>query len=242
MRSEEMLVLNYRNFSSRLESLFGSLGKSPAALESFARDPAGVFGKHVFPEHNVSAGELNQANRVLFSLLSNPRFLDWSKKFEQKIRDQLKKVGKKVDSAEAIKQLTATLDRAELYKEIAKATLSFADLELIYSMTVIDPDVIRGVLRDPFPPIGPDPLGCDLASVAVEIETFVYAVAAVAVFVVAVAAVAVIPAASVLENVSREDLRRVSNFMTTQLLAHANEVRLSGSLTSVDAAKRGPVV
>jgi hypothetical protein len=247
MRSDELLILNYRNFSERVASVYERLHNSESMKALFVSDPTGLFAKTVFPEYNLTSSELNQGNRLLFSLLSNSRFLEWSKQFEERLKAQLQQITGTSDEAEAMRLFLTTFDRTQLYREIAQATLEFGDLETIFSLTVKDPN---SAVRRPLPldidlviPSNPnpiDPLGSDLADVAVDIETFIYAVAAVAVFIAAVALLVVPPPPSVRETLTREDLMRVTNFMAQQLGEKARTIRQAGLLTSMEGVMKGP--
>jgi len=174
MRAEELLILNYRGYSPRLEGLFQKLHTALSFREIFVKDPAGVFGKEVFPEHHLSPGQINQGNRLLFSLLSHPKFLEWRKRFAEKIQDQVKEVGEKENPAEAARRLIARRDRSQVYKEIAQASLEFVDLAIIHSGRIKNLDRIDLALQPDHLIPGPDSLGGELAEVAVESETFAY--------------------------------------------------------------------
>jgi len=213
MRAEELLILNYRGYSPRLEGLFQKLHTAPSFREIFVKDPAGVFAKEAFPEHNLSPGQINQGNRLLFSLLSNPKFMEWRKRFEEKIQEQVKEAGEKENPAEAARRLIARRDRSQVYKGIAQASLEFIDLAIIHSGRIIDPDSIDLALQPDHLMPGPDPLGGEFAEVAGESETLVYAVAAAAVAAVAVTVLGVGSPATTIEKLSREDLRQPKNRM-----------------------------
>jgi hypothetical protein len=75
------------------------------------------------------------------------------------------------------------------------------------------------------------------ADVAVDIETFIYAVAVAAVFVV----VSIIDFTPIVEpeGVSRVDLQRISSALGDQMTRRAQELRESGALTSPVAARQG---
>lgn len=250
MRADELLILNYRNFSERVGNLYSQLDKSTAMKELLSKNPVGLINKFLFSEYNVSAGEINQGNRLLFSLLSNPKFLKWSERFEEQIKEELKQIPEKeYDENERVKMLFAKLDRSKLYQQLAQATLEFGDFETIYSIIIKDPDSFRrrdfldweNILHPPQPPHPVIVVGCDMADVAVEIETFIYAVAAVAVAAVAVVVVvagALIPA-NVKETLTREDLQRVTNYINNNLIEVANKFRKEGLLGSIDGLKQG---
>lgn len=173
MGTEELLILNYRGYSQRLEGLFQKLHTSPSFRELFVKDPAGVFTKEAFPEHHLSPGQITQGNRLLFTLLSHPKFMELRKRFEEKIQVQVKEAGEMEASAEAAKLLRAKLNRSQISKEIAQASSEFIVLAIIYSGRITDPDNIDLALQPDHLISRPEPLGGELAEVAFESETFV---------------------------------------------------------------------
>jgi hypothetical protein len=253
MRADDLLILDYGDFSERAQELYERMNDSPHIRERLVKDPAGAVNEMLLQGTVTppSRGTINQANRLLYSLLSNQEFMEWSQSYQEKIQEQLRQIAEEHDSEEAFKLLVERIDRSELYREITEAILEHADREILYSIIAIDPDDPRppwpwpprpdpwpGPGPRPWPGPGPDP-GPLLprAAVAVDIEVLIYAVAAVAVFAVAVAAVV---AGAVREGLSREDLFRLSNSLTEQLQARGQELREQGILFDFTSVQRGP--
>lgn len=183
MRSDELLILNYGGFTDKVGGFYRDLNDSEALRELFLKDPAGILSRRLFADSSLqllTAARINQANRLLFSLLSNAKFLAWAREYEKALREryQSPKRPKKAagDEDEATKTLVAKLDRAELYRDLVKATMEFADLEWFYSRMVLDPDRSAPVSPLPVPALlSMDPVVC--------VEVAVYAVAVAAVFI-----------------------------------------------------------
>ena len=112
MNANELLILNQGNFLGGVEELYRQLNSSPAFREQFLLDPAGVLSLTVFTEfESPTVGAINQANRILFSLLSNPKFREWAHGFQQRISAQIDEAAQSADRVEAIKMIVARLDR-----------------------------------------------------------------------------------------------------------------------------------
>ncbi|GEM_PF-2659665 len=248
MRADDLLVLDYAGFS-RHTALFYKKLEAASFRELFVRDPAGVLFDSLFPGYkSPTPGKINQANRMLFSLLSNPKFMDWSKGFQKKLEETAQRAAPQEKPGEAIKLYTVQVDRAKLYQEILEATRSFADVEFFHSAFIADPDdnpcgTVPRPIPLPNPPQPPVPWP-DISimprfggneDVAVEVETLIYAVAVAAVaVVVTVVAVAGMPAVEIL---SRQDLAKVTGIAAEHLQARAQGLRESGKLTSHEAIR-----
>lgn len=238
MPSNPLLILNYDRFSSRLQQLYTQMNASPSLQELFVRDPATVTMHTLLPDvPQPTAAALSQSNRLVYSLLSNPGFMTWAQEYQKRYEEKIATFSPDLSPPERAKMFAATLDRDELYKELAGAVATFGDKEIFYSLlssskmtTTWDPQQLASVLHGSVPSV---------ADVAVDVETFVYAVAAVAVFVAALIAVAV---GAVQETtISRTDLQRVSETLVNRLQLQGEALRASGALMANHEALAGRI-
>jgi hypothetical protein len=236
MKAEELLILDRGGFSQQASELFKRLNRSASFREWLVRDPAGAIASVLFSgQQRIPAARINQGNRVLLALLSNQNFLAWSREFQGRIQKEVEQVGKGEDAAEAARMVAATIDRSRLYREIIEASLKFMDQETLYGLLVVDPDeAASGFVDRAVAGVNP----ALAADVAVDIETFIYAVVAVAVFLV-LTQIDINPIVAP-EGLSRQDLQRVSGFVADRLTQRAQELRGSGALTTFEVVKRGP--
>ena len=233
MKAEDLLILRRPEIDQRFQALGERLVKDAALRELYVKDPARVIATSVFPDSPVPGAEINRGNRLLYSLLTNEGFQRWAQDYQETLAKTAVDATKMDDPEEALRTYLAVTDRAKLHQDIVEAIAEYADPELIASLTWR-----RGV--------DDDGIGTELAlalslepqitpSVAVDIETFIYAVAAVAVFAVAFAAVF---AATVVERdvpVSRLDVQTVARQLAERLKEHGQELRKSGALTDFKA-------
>jgi len=163
--------------------------------------------------------------------LSNPKFIEWSKGFQERIEGQIRAISESEDPVEALKLRTTTLDRGEFYREIVRAAQEFGDFEWFYSRMVKDTEPIQSP--------GDFQLEARLPNdIAVCIEILIFAVAIAAVFIAVVPGIAV----SREEWLSRHDLQKVSGFLAERLTARAQELRQTGALTSLDSVRKGTIL
>lgn len=223
MKADELLVLQYDNLSESVASLFSQLDDSPSLREYFIKNPTQVIAKYLLsPEDKLPAANISQGNRLLFSLLSNEGFMDWSRQFQSRIENRIREASESERSDEAFKTFMATLDREEIYREIIDAAQRYGDREMFYSLMV----------KDQSPESFLVPASNNLRiDVAVDIEIAIYAVLVLLVFAIDISFAPV-------EPLSRLDLRRISNLMSDRLIERAHEIRESGVLTSPDIIQR----
>jgi hypothetical protein len=244
MRAEQLLILDRDEFAERAKGLFNQIQTSAGYREYFVANPVGVIHEAIFGgSSSLDHAGINQGNRILFSLLSNPRFVEWARTFEEQIDHEVVQALESGDK-DALRLIATRLHRDKLYPEVIKSIFEFGDPELLYSVTVRDPDdplrnqTVR-IAPGPGPIIGHGPI----SDAYVCVETFVYAVGAVAVFVAAVIAVVLERSfGSPFENLTRADLLRVSQFVANGLRERAQAVRNAGYLTSFRSAQSGAVL
>lgn len=209
-----------------MSELLRDVEDDTAVRQLYLRDPMGVITRTVFPDQDVPAPELSRGNRLLFALLTNDKFLDWSRSYETDLLKKAVEATNIEDPSTALRSYLAVVDRSSIHQDLAAAAAEFADPELIAALTW-RPDR-QGIGRTKFP---------INADVAVEVETLVYVAVAVAVAVVAVA-VAVAGRETDIDQtiLNRQDIVAISRVLTGELTEHAAKIRESGQL--LDFAKR----
>src|SRR5258708_7987331 len=90
MNPKELLILNRGDFLGGSAVLFRQLNESPVFRDQFIRDPAGTLSTTIFAERTQpSVGTINQANRIFFALLTNPKFVAWARDFQQRMQAEI---------------------------------------------------------------------------------------------------------------------------------------------------------
>ena len=219
--ANRLLILNTPDLNARVQSMLAQMRKEPTLGTIFAKDPAGTIHKFVFPEiQGAHAPELNRGNRLLYAMLLNGDFVAWVQRYEEDLIVEAQKATELDDPAAALRAYLVIIDRGRIHADVAKAIAEFATPELIAALTWT-PDPIQ---------IGSQVL--PRADVAVEIETFVYAVAVAAVFVV----VTLVVGRQAQEDlgdaqvISRADLLEISNQLASKVQASAQEASVAGKL------------
>jgi hypothetical protein len=250
MSLEDLLVLDKGGFGRRLEALYGRLARDTALREYFIKDPGAVLDETVFRNFPAaSPKKLNQFNRALYAVLSNPEFMQWGEEFRARLIERARSTYPDLeDQNQALRAYLVRMDRRELHAELVRVLPKFMDEELAYASFGFSgrpspappgpvplpdpcPDVpggggpdLGGPCTTPRPPVGPNPIG----DVVVAAETAVVVVA-VAVFVVAVTMIDFTPKVSPV-GLSREDVRTALASMNQKMLERAEEVRRGGAL------------
>lgn len=237
---DSSVALKLKPFKDSTATILRELSDRRTLEDEFLVDPSGYLASrlHGAAAAKIPRGRLNSANRFLFSIVSNEKFLGWIKDYQE--------LSLKTFETDPL----AFIDKNKLRSDLAKAMIEFGDPEIIgaalpgnfKSGLGEDPEVVFDVIGtiqgwpgQPTPVVigAPVIIGvpANMASVAVEIETLIYAVAAVAVFVVAVA---VIGAEARLGDrpILRDafiDMRDMGN-IADALVNMGNQLRLEGRL------------
>src|SRR5215813_5806648 len=138
MLAEELLVLNYGDFSNRVDNLYLRLKSSAHLRELFVRNPTRVLFGTLTPGIG-SPSDLQAAisNRFLFSLFSNQKFLEWTKEYgrrlEEKIFAGLDQDSSNKDRLDRLLSHVIEADKRTIYKEFLEAMLHFGDTTILNS-------------------------------------------------------------------------------------------------------------
>lgn len=231
MEPEELLVLNYDQFSERVGKLFQSLSQSPAARDVFVKDPTGVVSQFLFVGlHKRQPAVISRSNRLFYALMSNKGFREWGKKYSTDLKKELARHKVSSKPGEALKSTLAALDRGKIYNDIARGALEFVDQETLYSLFsgFNLPEIVVTNL----------PSGPIVSSVSDDDNVAVFVEVAVAVVVVAVAVAFAFAGdpdylGELLGEISAEDLMNVVSQLVSALEVQAAAVRESGQLTAL---------
>lgn len=224
MGANEFLVFRAPEIRDRMSNLVENLTLDDRVRRFYLRDPIGVIRRSVFSDEPVPAAEISRGNRLLYGLLSNQKFLDWAEEYEQRTMEKAVRATQIEDPSTALSTYLTVVDRSAIHADLVSAASDFADAEFLAAITW-RPDRVG-------PPIDAD--------VAVDVETFVYAVAAVAVFAVAVAAVFVGARVPLNQQIlSRQDILQASRELSTAMNERAVELRDSGKLLDFSRRNTG---
>jgi len=125
-QQEPPLVLDQEGLADRSIAFFTRLNADEGLRTEFVADPIGTIEREVYGRGDPGEREatLNQANRILLSLLSNERFMAWARDYD------------------------ATVDPAtskeEVHQAIIRAAVEHGDKELLTSMAARVSDVPLG--------------------------------------------------------------------------------------------------
>lgn len=162
----------YERFSARLS-------QSQDELAAFLSDPTGFSFKTVGIKAQsdlgrklaaLPASQVSQGNAFLLTMLANPGFVDWMRGYNQKMSSMVAAVDLSTSDGQSVKH--------QVIEDFARAMIDYGELRLFTDM------VRAGGDRSVATTLDADSLATISAwydGIAVEIETFIYAVAAVAV-------------------------------------------------------------
>jgi len=237
---DDLLVFHYEGLASRSQKFFDALGESDALVEEFVTDPVRILSEQVLPlPESLSDVEIGKANRFLYSLLSNERFMRWAEEWQKEHESAIRTTGEGEEARVAVQ-----IAREELFRDLAHALWEYGDRETLNSIIGLDleeaaqerdltPDLTPAELLAEesnfrLPPL-PKPVNFNV-SVNVTVNFSVAAAAAAVIVVVFVIPVVVIGRVEP-KTVSREDLQRMTGLLTEELGARAAELRERGDLS-----------
>jgi hypothetical protein len=128
-QAPDYLILNFDKFRDRTDSFFKTLNESKSHRLLFMEDPVGVVQKMVFPEKATPRFQLDDANRLLFAILSNAAFMKWAEGYQAQLEAEAVKVTKNKDKSEALREMVALFDKRKLYGEVAAGITETIDVE-----------------------------------------------------------------------------------------------------------------
>jgi hypothetical protein len=91
----DYLVANGISLRKRISDLFDELQKNPELSQVFIKNPITVLQSKLLPEFKDADEELiNAANQLLYSVLTNEKFMNWLEKYHTKLVNQYNETGK----------------------------------------------------------------------------------------------------------------------------------------------------
>ena len=121
----EYLVAQGINLRERVSELFDELANNPELAQVFIRNPIVVLQSKIFPEMPVADEESgNAANELLYSVLTNEKFMKWTEKYQKSLVDQYNQTGK-------------IPDRKELLQGLAKGIIEHGDPKLLSDLLAL---------------------------------------------------------------------------------------------------------
>lgn len=129
MKIEQLLLLKQDSFRKETNDLFEELASNPVAKKLFIENPAGVMRTKLsfIKSDSEFPRDDSDANRLLFSIISNPKFFNF-------IQQQQDKINKKLNSlflTPATKPIPDVIDREAILQEFAAAFIKFGDKEIL---------------------------------------------------------------------------------------------------------------
>lgn len=131
-RDDALTFVTSPDNSNKLKSLFRSFDGDPRRLQSFIEDPTGTTLKEVFGDKvgEVPPDSVSDANKLLLSAMSNPKFKDWTIAYQEQTVAELGK------PEHAGKTLHEIIPREKFLEDVANALISNGDSKLVSSFIV----------------------------------------------------------------------------------------------------------
>lgn len=128
-KPRDLLVLKYQDFQGETSGFFKELNKDADLRSLFFTNPSLVLRTKLPSLRSIDVSDQQDelANRVLFSVLSNERFMTFLKEYQSKKNQALKRFIKSSGDKQAAKEL----DERTIKMEFAEAMLKFGDKELM---------------------------------------------------------------------------------------------------------------
>ncbi|MGG1153047.1 hypothetical protein [Bacillus wiedmannii] len=255
MREKKQLVLNISNLTEKADKFYRQMDTSLKYRETFLRDPVGILSKDLLGGTcNNESIWISKMNRLLFALLSNTKFMEWAKDFENDVQSKINAAVNSDDPKIAEKELAAHLNRTYYYRKIVQAMFDSLDVETYEALLNLGRDSSRTSPADQDVKFNVKYNGTDQISISLDpsisslaeksmgdvtvcVYIAVYAVAAIAVFAFATAAVAIMEVPKML---SRTDLQRITSFVTKELTQRSHLLRKEGEL-SINLPERNAI-
>mgnify|MGYP003467950444 CR=1 FL=1 len=118
--------------SRKLKQLFRSFDDDPVQLQAFVDDPTGTALREIYGGALpvIPSDSISDANKLLLSAMSNPKFREWMLDYQSRTVAELGK------SEHAGKTLHEIVPREKFLEDVASALISNGDPKLVSSMLV----------------------------------------------------------------------------------------------------------
>lgn len=118
-RQQQPLILRNDDLAAKTEAFFKELNTNPRLQSEFINNPSGVITRRfLLPSAaaQISPQRLNNANRILYSVIANDRFRIWAQEYQTNI-DKLGKI-----------------DKSQVVKDFSAAVIRFGDAALVQGL------------------------------------------------------------------------------------------------------------
>jgi hypothetical protein len=128
-KPRELLILKYKDFRSDVSRFYVELNEDPALRSLFFENPTMVLRTRLpsLGRADLDGQHDELANKLLFSALSNERFVTFMKEYQEKKNEALSRYLESPDDERAASEF----DEHKLRGEVAEALLAFGDKELL---------------------------------------------------------------------------------------------------------------
>ena len=175
MANTDLLVFDYEKLDERSIHLFDQLKRSEVLRAEFISNPAGVLGREVLQGRKLTSPlEIDQANRLLFSLLSNPRFWVWAGRYQRRIWAELRRANIKGRTPAEVKRLALLiLSKRRIYHDLAVGMREFGDAELYRALIPAD-GVYQNIGSITYDGPDPGPTALLVTNVAIFVQVAIF--------------------------------------------------------------------
>lgn len=91
----DFLVTNGISLRKRISEMFDELQRNPELAQVFIKNPTMVLQSKLLPEfEDVDEELINAANQLLYSVLTNEKFMTWLEKYQNKLVNLYNETGK----------------------------------------------------------------------------------------------------------------------------------------------------
>jgi hypothetical protein len=130
----DYLVANGISLRKRVSDLFDELENNNELAKVFIQNPTLVLQSKVLSEFEViEENSINAANQLLFSVLSNDKFLKWTQDYGTKLIDQYNKTGK-------------VPDKKKILRAFAKGIIEYGDPKMLSDILEMPQELIESTL------------------------------------------------------------------------------------------------
>lgn len=129
MKPESLLLLKHDSFRQETKALFDLLASSPPSREDFFKNPAGVMRAMFTFTHAdfETIQDDSAANKLLFSIVSNPRFFEFLERHQNNTDPRLASL---IETLPAI-GTSRQADKAQILKDLTEAFAECGDEEIL---------------------------------------------------------------------------------------------------------------
>lgn len=224
MQGQSPLILDFAGFSKRLDSFLEQANQSSSVKNNMIQNPVGTLSQVALPgSPPPDNATLSEANRLLFSLLSNPHFMSWAQQYEQSFDSAFQSYMQSGMSEEdAAKKVGADLNPGKLLQDLSNAAAQFGDPALVNALK-------KPQLQGQSPSQG-QPQGNVIRTLPRVWAVEDIAVSAEVVAVIVGVVFAVVVAGAQRKSITRADLQATANSLVSSLEDHAKQLRQNGKL------------